>query len=44
MSKEEDLIEAMRHINVIRETNGLPIFKTLEQYLKWRESEVQYDN
>lgn len=43
MTKEEQL-EGMRRINEIREANGYPIFKTVEEYLEWRESEVEYDN
>lgn len=44
--KNEDLelLEGMRRINSIRESMGIPLFKTIEEYIKWRESEVEYDN
>ena len=43
-SMEQDVLDSMHHINVIRESQGLPIFKTLEAYRKWHDSEIQYDN
>ena len=41
---EERELESMRRINEIRESKNIPIFKTLEQYLIWRDKDIEYDN